>query len=168
MFFDDFHGLLRLATVSLLAYAAMVIVLRIAGKRSLAKLNAFDLVVTVALGSTLATVLLSKDVALAEGVLAFIALAALQWAVSRLSISSSWFKKLVRAEPRLLLRNGEYRRCAIAQERVTAAEVDAAVRNAGHGRLEAVAAVVLETDGSMSVIGSQGDGELTALHSVRK
>lgn len=79
MFFDDLHGLLRVAIVSLLAYAAMVLVLRIAGKRSLAKLNAFDLVVTVALGSTLATVLLSKDVALGEGVLAFAALASLQW-----------------------------------------------------------------------------------------
>jgi uncharacterized membrane protein YcaP (DUF421 family) len=167
MFFDDYQGLLRVLAVSLMAYTAMVVILRIAGKRSLAKLNAFDLVVTVALGSTLATVLLSKDVALAEGVLAFTALAALQWVVSRLSIASSWFQKLVRAEPRLLLHNGQYRYGAMAQERVTAAEVDAAVRNAGQGRLEGVAAVVLETDGSMSVIAGQGDGELTALHSVR-
>lgn len=90
MFFDDLHGLLRVAVVSPLAYAAMVFVLRIAGKRSLAKLNAFDLIVTVALGSTLATVLLSEDVALAEGVLAFAALATLQWLVSRLSIVSGF------------------------------------------------------------------------------
>lgn len=168
MFFDDLHGLLRVAIVSLLAYAAMILVLRIAGKRSLAKLNAFDLVVTVALGSTLATVLLSKDVALGEGVLAFAALASLQWLVSRISVSSAWFRTLVRAKPRLLLENGEYRRDAMAQERVTASEIDAAVRNAGHGRLEAVAAVVLETDGSMSVIARSADEKLTALRSVQR
>lgn len=168
MFFDDLHGLLRVAAAALLAYAAMVLVLRIVGKRALAKLNAFDLVVTVALGSTLATVLLSKDVALAEGVLAFAALAVLQWVVSRVSISSAWFRSLVRSEPRLLLEKGVYRRDAMASERITVGEVDAAVRNAGHGRLETVAAVVLETDGSISVIASAGDDALTALHSVRR
>ena len=168
MFFDDFPGLLRVATVSLLAYAAMVLVLRVAGKRSLAKLNAFDLVVTVALGSTLATVLLSRDVALAEGILAFVMLAILQWSVSRISVSSAGFRRLVRSEPRLLLEKGAYRYGAMALERVTAGEIDAAVRNAGHGRLEAVAAVVLETDGSMSVIAAASDDELTALRSVRR
>lgn len=168
MFFDDIHGLLRVAAVTLLAYSAMILVLRIVGKRALAKLNAFDLVVTVALGSTLATVLLSKDVALAEGVLAFAALALLQWVVSRVSISSTWFRELVRAEPRLLLENGVYRHDAMASERVTVGEIDAAVRNAGHGRLESIAAVVLETDGSISVIAAAGDDELTALRSVRR
>lgn len=166
MFFEDFYGLFRVATVSLLAYPALIIVLRVAGKRSLSKLNAFDLIVTVALGSTLATVLLSKDVKLAEGVLAFSMLAGLQWTVARLSISNPWFRGLIRAEPRLLFKNGEYLQSAMAKERVTAGEVDAAVRNAGHGRLDAVAAVVLETDGSMSVIASEDD-ELTALRSVQ-
>lgn len=167
MFFEDLYGLLRVATISLLAYPALIIILRVAGKRSLAKLNAFDLVVTVALGSTLATVLLSKNVKLAEGILAFSMLAGLQWTVARLSISSPWFRGLIRAEPRLLFHNGEYLHSAMAQERVTTDEVDAAVRNAGHGRLDAVAAVVLETDGSMSVIANK-DHELTALRSVQR
>jgi uncharacterized membrane protein YcaP (DUF421 family) len=168
MLFDSLQGLLRVVVVSPLSYAAMVLILRIAGKRSLAKLNAFDLVVTVALGSTLATVLLTKDVALVEGILAFGMLALLQWIVSRASVSSRWFRKLVRAEPRLLLENGEYRTDAMAEERVTAGEIEAAVRNAGIGRLKSVAAVVLETDGSMSVIAGESDEELTALHSVRR
>lgn len=56
----------------------------------------------------------------------------------------------------------------MAQERVTKSEIDAAVRNAGHGRLEAVVAVVLETDGSMSVIVDSAEEELTALRSVQR
>lgn len=168
MLFDTLHGLVRVLLISLLAYVGLILVLRVAGKRALAKLNAFDLVVTVALGSTLATVLLTKDVALAEGILAFVMLALLQWIVSRASIASKGFRKLVRVQPRLLLDRGAYLEEAMATERVTADEVDAAVRNAGIGRLEAVAAVVLETDGSMSVIARNTDGPLTALASVRR
>jgi uncharacterized membrane protein YcaP (DUF421 family) len=70
MFFDSWTGMLRVVVVGTLAYAALVLLLRATGKRTLSKMNAFDLVVTVALGSTLATVLLSKDIALAEGVVA--------------------------------------------------------------------------------------------------
>lgn len=165
MFYDNLEGLARVLLASILAYGWLVLVLRCAGKRSLSKLNAFDLVVTVALGSTLATVLLSKDVALLEGALAFCMLALLQWLVSRLSVSSRRFSKLVRSRPRLLVENGIYREDALTDERVTADEVDAAIRNAGIGRIEDVAAVVLETDGSMSVIRRSGD-ELTALRSV--
>lgn len=166
MFFDSLGGLVRVVVVSGLAYAWLVLVLRVAGKRSLAKLNAFDLVVTVALGSTLATVLLSKDVALVEGILAFASLAILQWLVSTLSIKWSAFRRLVRSQPRLLLENGRYCSSAMAAERVTRSEVDAAIRNAGRGRIEDVAAVVLETDGSMSVIG-RSDLPLSALRDVR-
>lgn len=167
MLFDSWMGLARVVLVSLAAYAALVLVLRLSGKRSLAKLNAFDLVVTVALGSTLATVLLAKDVALAEGALAFAMLAGLQYAVARASVRWRRFEKLVRSEPRLLARDGRYLDDAIHAERVTRAEVDQALRKSGVGRIADVAAVVLETDGSFSVIRRDGDdGDLTALRSV--
>lgn len=68
MFFEDWFGLLRVLIVGCCAYAALVATLRISGKRTLSKMNAFDLVVTVALGSTLSTVLLTKEVPLTEGV----------------------------------------------------------------------------------------------------
>ena len=167
MFFDNFAGLARIVVAAVLSYAWLVLVVRMAGKRSLAKLNAFDLVVTVALGSTLATVVLSKDVPLLEGSLAFVALAALQWAVSRLSISSKWFRHLIRSDPRLLFEDGRYRDSAMAAERVTRSEVDSAIRGAGFGRPDAVGAVVLETDGSLSVIG-RSDAELTILANVER
>jgi uncharacterized membrane protein YcaP (DUF421 family) len=70
--FDTWAGLAQVAVVGVLAYAGLLLLLRISGKRTLAKMNAFDLVVSVALGSTLATTLLSRDVAVAEGVLALL------------------------------------------------------------------------------------------------
>jgi uncharacterized membrane protein YcaP (DUF421 family) len=170
MFFDNFFALLRVVVAAVLAYTALVAAVRIAGKRSLAKLNAFDLIVTVAFGSTLATVLLSRDVTLAEGVLAFAMLAGLQYAVARASIRWRWFRQVVRAEPRLLLENGELRRDAMAAERVTHDEVLAALRQHGLGQIGDAAAMVLETDGSLSVIArTQGDAtQMDALHGVRR
>lgn len=170
MFFDTGYELVRVIVITLCAYGILIVVLRAAGKRALAKLNAFDLVVTVALGSTLATVLLSKDVALSEGALAFAMLAGLQYAVARASIRWRWFRNAVRAEPRLLVEDGEARRDAMAAERVTRDEIDAALRQQGIGRIADAAAVVLETDGSLSVIAASAGraAELDALESVAR
>lgn len=167
MFLSAPDTLLRIAVVSTLAYVAFVVVLRFAGKRSLSKLNVFDFVVTVAFGSTLATVLLSKDVSLAEGVLAFAMLAGLQYLVSRLSVTSARFKRLVRSEPALLVIDGQILHDALARERVTRGEVEAAARSKGIGRLEDIAALILETDGSFSVIG-RAAGPLNLLGDVRR
>ncbi|WP_312250970.1 DUF421 domain-containing protein [Sphingobium yanoikuyae] len=133
----------------------------------LAKLNAFDMVVTVALDSTLATVLLSRDVALLEGLLAFGALALLRWVVSRLSVTSTRFRPLVRNEPRWLIEHGEFRHDPMRDEHVTTEEIEAAIRAAGLGRKEDVGAVVLETDGSLSVIAGR-DKMLTVLAGVSR
>lgn len=163
MFYDNLFGLLRVAVISIVAYAVLILVLRAAGKRALAKLNAFDLVVTVALGSTLATVLLSSDIALAEGALAFVMLALLQWIVAKLSIHSRLVRRVTRASPALLLRDGVIRHEALRDERVTPGELYSAIRAQGIARLADVAAVVLETDGSLSVIARPADGSIDVL-----
>ena len=168
MFIGTLDGLIRVVVVGACAYAGLILVLRVAGKRSLAKLNAFDLAVTVAIGSTLATVLLSKDVPLAEGLLAFVMLALLQYFVSKGSVMFPPFKRLVRSEPVQLVANGRYLEPVLRRQRVTPSEVDAAIRKQGVGRIEEVAAVVLETDGSFSVILADGGGEMTTLRSVRQ
>lgn len=152
MFFDTWTGLLRVVAVGVPAYAALVLLLRISGKRTLSKMNAFDFVVTVALGSTLATVLLSKGVALAEGIVAFALLIFLQYVITWLSIRSPLVRRLVKADPTLLLHKGEPVEEALKATRVTREEVNAAVRMSGIDSLHKVDAVVLETDGSFTVL----------------
>ena len=166
MFFDTWSGLVRVLVVGTLAYAGLVLLLRITGKRTLSKMNAFDLVVTVALGSTLATVLLSKDVALAEGLLALGLLVLLQLIVAWQSVRSPGFRKIIKAEPRLLFSDGNYIDQALLDERVARDEIMAAVRGSGYASLGQVAAVVLETDGSFSVIGKGDVGTETAMRNV--
>ena len=155
MFFNDWYSIGRTLAVGACAYVALVVLLRVSGKRTLTKLNAFDLVVTVALGSTLATILLSKDTALADGVLALALLIFMQYGVAWLSVRSEAFGRLVKSQPKLLYYRGQFLRREMRDERVTESEVVAAVREQGIPSLEKVEAVVLETAGTMSVLQRQ-------------
>lgn len=114
LFFDNWNVLLRTLIVAVLGYASLLLFLRVSGKRTLSKMNAFDFVVTIALGSTLAS---------------------------------------------LLLHQGRMLPGALRRTRVTESEVHAALRSAGLGGVEEARAVVLETDGTFSVIGRNGRGD---------
>ena len=163
MLLQNAADLWRILVVGVLTYPALIVVLRLSGKRTLAKMNAFDLIVTVALGSTLATILLSRDVALLEGLTALVLLVALQLIASWLSVRWAPVRRLLKSQPTLLLRDGQILTDALKHQRVTAGEVRQAVRSQGIGTLDTVAAVVLETDGTFSVIPAQQVGDRSAL-----
>ena len=166
VFFDGWESLLRTLIVGLLAYVGLVAFLRVSGKRTLSKMNAFDLVVTVALGSTLATILLNKDVTLAQGALAYALLIGMQFVVTWSSVRARWVRRVVTGEPALLLHRGVFQTHALRKARVTEDEVRAAVRAAGLAALDEVEAVVLETDGSFSVIRRSGNSRRSSLTGV--
>lgn len=151
MLFQDWSDIVRTLLVGVLAYLGLVLFLRVSGKRTLAKLNAFDLVVTVALGSALSAILLQESVALAEGLTAFATLILLQFLVTFTSVRSRRFARAVRSEPALLVRAGEVLEKAARRERITAEEIESAVRADGGTGIADADMVVLESDGSLSV-----------------
>lgn len=166
MFFDNWQVLVRTVTVGVLAYVSLVVSLRLSGRRTLSKMNAFDLVVTVALGSTFATILLNKDVSLVQGALAMVLLIGLQFLVTWTSVRVSWVRRLVTGEPALLFHRGQFLRGAMRAARVTEDEVRSSIRSAGVASLTGVEAVVLETDGSFSVVqegAAQGESSLAGV-----
>lgn len=163
MFYDSWNELLRVPAMAGLAYFLLVAAVRLSGKRTLSKMNAFDLAVTVALGSTLATILLNRQVALGEGALALGSLVALQFVTAWASVRFRHVRRLVKAEPTLLLCDGRMLHDALRRQRVTVDEVRQAVRTQGTGGLELVHAVVLETDGTFSVIPRSQRGSGSAL-----
>ena len=128
VWFESWGRVGALALALVVAYGWLVVVLRVSGKRTLAKLSAFDFVVTIALGSTLSTVIVSRDVPLAEGTLALLGLVVLQYGAARSTRQWSWFDKLVKSQPTALLVDGRLREDAMAHNRVRADEVAAAVR----------------------------------------
>lgn len=166
MFFDSLRGLARVAIVGVSAYAALIVALRLSGKRTLSKFNAFDLVVTVALGSTLATVLLSRTVALTEGILALVTLVALQFAVAWSTTRWEWPGRVVRSRPTVLIWQGAVLADQLRRERVDLAEIHQALRQQGIASVGEVGAVVLETDGSISVLRTVDEGPDSSLAGV--
>ena len=156
--FPGWDPILRILTIGPLAYAAIVVLLRVSGKRTLSKLNAFDLVVTVTLGSALATIILDGSVSLAEGVAVFAVLIAGQLVVTFLSVRFRSIERLVKSDPTLLFHKGDILTDAMKSNRVTESELNAAVRMSGLASMSAVLAVVLETDGSLSVVALEGSG----------
>ncbi|MFC0005597.1 DUF421 domain-containing protein [Micromonospora siamensis] len=167
MVLENPGDLLRLLVVAVLVYPALVVILRVSGKRTLSKLNAFDFVVTVALGSTLATILLSRDVSLAEGIVALALLVGLQYLVAVFAVRWPPSQRLLKSQPTLLLRDGRLRHRTLRRVRVAESEVRQAARSHGFGDLADVAAVVLESDGSLSVINRSQLGDGSSLADVR-
>lgn len=158
MFFQDWYGIVRVLAAGVLGYVALIAILRTSGKRTLSKMNAFDLVVTVALGSSFATMLLSRQVPILEGILAFALLASLQLAVTWMSVRSDRAERLLKSQPALVYFRGRFLEDALRRERLTASEIRASVRAQGFASLEEVDAVVLETAGDLSVVPRRPDG----------
>lgn len=148
IFFQGWQPLLRTAIGTSATYLALVVLLRIAGQRTLAKWYAFDLIVTVALGSTFANGVLSKDVAVAQSVVGFVILVGLQFVIAWTVVRWSPMRVIVNPRPTLVLHSGRFVDSAMRQHRVAEADVRAAVRRHGIAELESVGAVILEADGT--------------------
>ena len=167
MFFQSWDTLERTLIMGMLAYLTVVILLRITGKRTLSKWNSFDFIVTIALGSTLASIIVSKETTIAQGAVALGALIFLQYIVTWLAVRFGWLRRLIKSEPALLFYEGAFQHDTLRSERVTESEVMAALREHGIADSEEVAAVVLETDGTFSVITEIGDHTPSTLVGIR-
>ncbi len=167
LFFDGWSGIIRTLVVGTLGYVALVFMLRIFGNRTLSKMNAFDFIVTIALGSTLATLLLNSSISLSEGATAFALLIGLQYIVTWSSARMPWVKHLVTGEPKLVAYQGKMLHDAMRRTRVSEDEVRAALRNDGYAGFDDVEAIVLETDGVFSVVGKNATGGRAALKNVQ-
>lgn len=166
MWFDSWPEILRVLIVGSVSYTAVVALLRASGKRTLGQLNAFDFIVTVAFGSTLATILLNSDVAFLEGLTALVLLVGLQFVIAWTSAHIPGARSAVTSRPVSLVVSGELQHAQLRRNRLSESEVLQAVRAAGFGDLAGIAAVVLETNGTISVLPTNKLGSGSALHGV--
>ena len=149
--FNGWDGVLRILLIAPAAYVALILILRMSGKRTLAKLNAFDFVVTIAIGSTLASVITSSTLSLVDGLVALGLLVGMQFIVTAASVRLPWVNDVVKAEATLLVRKGELLPGAMRRQRITSDEIEAAIRQSGGRGVQDAEAVFLETDGSLAV-----------------
>lgn len=166
IFFDNWQSMARTITITIMAYTAMIFLLRISGKRTLSKMNAFDFIITIALGSALANVSLNKNITLADGVMAFALLIFLQYIITWLSVRVKQIKQIITRKPTLLLYKGEIINEAVKSERITREEIYLAAREKGITNLKDIDALILETTGDMTVIKKMGKNKAETLQSV--
>ena len=167
MFFNSWYSIARVIIIGTMSYFALVLLLRVSGKRTLAKMNMFDFVITIALGSVFATLILSKSVALADGVTGLILLVVLQYFVAWLSVRFKSFQRLVKGSPTLLFYRGQYLEDVMRSERIAVDEIRFAARSQGVANMDDLFAIVLETDGTFSVIPQANDPNHNALTDLK-
>jgi uncharacterized membrane protein YcaP (DUF421 family) len=150
-YFESWYNVERTVTLTIVGYATLFTMLRVSGKRTLSKLNVFDFVFVVAVGSVFASTIISKDVTLIEGVAAMGTLMLIQLVLAELAARFPKLERIINGEPTLLLSNGKFIRDALKRERVTEEEVRGAIRGEGVTRVEDVDAVTMENDGTLTV-----------------
>ena len=139
-------------------YIAIIIFTRIAGKRSFSKMSSFDFAMTVALGSMVATTVLSKSVSLWEGVVGIAAIYVLQLFVAILR-RFKIVQNAVDNGPLMLMDGQTILHENLKKARVTEADLRSKLREANVIRLKEVRAVVFEATGDISVLHTDKDDE---------
>ncbi|MGF1638215.1 MAG: DUF421 domain-containing protein [Cyclobacteriaceae bacterium] len=167
IWFENWESILRIICITPLAYLAMVFLLRVSGKRTLSKMNAFDFVVTVALGSTLATIVLNKNIPLAEGVIAIFLFIGLQYILTWLSVRIKAFKTLITSKPSLVFYKGNFLYENMKKERISTEGIKSAARQKGISSLEEIDIVILETTGDITIIEKISNNKKTTYDDVK-
>jgi len=135
-----------------LVYMFLVIVVRLAGRRELAQLNSFDLIVLMMLANTVQNATIGNDNSMVGGLIGVTALLLVNYLVVRFLYSHPRVDRLLEGGPTELIRGGEIVRENLAREAITEEELMEAVRKQGLGSAAEVAEAVLETGGAISVV----------------
>ncbi len=143
---------------AVIIYVELVVLTRVAGLRSFSKLSPFDFAITVAIGSVVATVLLTENPPLLQGMVGLAALYALQMGVAVARRRSSSVKGLVDNEPLLIMEEGQVLEENLEKGRMTRDDLRSKLREANVIRLDEVRAVVMEPTGDVSVLHGPPDG----------
>lgn len=147
----DWQELGMTAARGLLVYVAMLVIIRILGKRTVGNFTAFDLLVALMLGEVVDEIIYG-DVTLAQGFVAIIVVAAAKYITAWLSYLNHGLNKLFEGTPRELVRDGELVRKGMRKELMNEEEVMAALRLQGISDMREVKRAVMEVDGIVSVI----------------
>ena len=154
------EDILRLLVSAIVIYVINIVYIRLLGKRSTSKLNNFDWIVTVSIGSITSSAIILEDVSILEGGIGILILLLLQFAVTKIMYHSEFLGKVIKSTPQLLLFEGEFMDDNMKRERIIKSEVYAAIRQKGLKSVEEIYAVVLETNSEISIIPNENSDEI--------
>ena len=140
--------ILRAAAV----YSALIVILRATGKRQVGQLAPFDLVLLLVLSNAVQNSMNGGDDSLVGGLISAATLITLNYLVGYATFKSKRIEAIVEGRPLLLIHNGRVLNDVLAHAKVTHHELEAALRQSGHARIDEVQTAILENNGAITVI----------------
>jgi uncharacterized membrane protein YcaP (DUF421 family) len=141
------------AVSAALVYVVVITLVRVAGRRTLARMSGYDIVVTVAIGTLAASTALPADASLADGAAVLVTFLLLQVLIGALRQRWAWFRQLVDFHPHVVVRDGrpELPRAPWTAQ-LTLAELESALRRNGASSMEEVRLALLEPTGKVTLV----------------
>ena len=157
---SEWATLLNVAASTFLILILLVVFVRISGLRSFAKMTSIDFASTVAIGSILASTLLTENPSVLQGTMGIGFILLFQTIFARLTLKLPWFDKLVSNQPMLLMRGEEILYDNLHKAHLSKGDLMAKLREANVLQLSEVRAVVLETTGDVSVLHTSSEEDV--------
>ena len=150
----DAEQLLQQALKALAYYAALIVIMRLAGKRLAGQTTTFDLIVLITLGVVIQSTAL--DDGWVNALVFVVTVFAVHRGLAAWCSHSTWVRHLVRGKPSVLVRDGRVVEQALNNEGISRAELEAGLRKLGYDSPESVKLAVLEETGHISAVGADG------------
>src|ERR1041385_7298129 len=135
----------------IIVYFVLVILLRVFGKRELAQLNPFDLVVLLSLSNTVQNAIIGDDNSVAGGIVGAVSLLVTNYLVVRFLFKHRRLDEIIEGEPTVLMKNGVVDKKELARELISTAELQVLARRQGFDNLEDLEEIVLEPGGAFVI-----------------
>lgn len=163
MFSLDVNGWSIVARTAIV-YVALLLGLRLAGKRELGQMTPFDLVVILLVANAVQNAMVGPDTSVTGGLIAAGVLIVGNYGVAEARERLPWLRRVVEGTPTLLINNGEFVLAHLRHEGIDEDEVLMAIREHGIGDVKDVRTAVLETDGSISIVPADAKAMRTRKH----
>ena len=150
----------------ILVYLFLVVLLRVFGKRELAQLNPFDLVVLLSLANTVQNAIIGDDTSLVGGMIGAFSLCAFNYVVVRFMFRHRRLDELFGGTPTILIEEGKMCRSGMAKEMLTEIELTTMAHRQGFASLEEVSSCVLEPGGTFFIQAKKPRGPDRRHHEV--
>ena len=136
-----------------IVYVFLIVGLRLAGKRGLAQLNTFDLIVLLTLSNTVQNAIIGEDNSVTGGVIGATSLLVINYVVVRFLFRRMRLDRFLEGSPTPLIEGGRLVRKNLERELITEAELQAAAHRQGFRDLSEVERAIIEAGGSIAFIG---------------
>ena len=144
----------------ILVYAFLIVGLRLAGKRELAQLNSFDLVVLLTLSNTVQNAIIGEDNSLTGGAIGAATLLSVNYVLVRFISRHEKVERLIEGDPDVLIENGTIKADCLQKEAISVLELEGAAHKQGFASLEEIDRAVLDPSGSIAFFGRKPNPEI--------